>query len=390
MKPSLPNVIHLGPCSLQIPAQLGGAVERRIWEVARVQARNGAAVQVFSIGDEDGDEVIDEVLVSRVRLTGKSYLRPLQFLRKCAARIASDDAILHLHNMPEGAFVFRKRPNVRVLSLDYPRFRRGRRTPLFFFYRWCLTHFDLLLPVSHFCQLAAARYWLLPENDFHVVHNGVNLQQFHFDTSWRVKFRETYALGDAPLLAYAGRINYQKGTDLLLDSYAALKTRFPTLRLAICGPAGQFGSGQQTNLTARIAKDGGLYLGEASEHLLTALMSAADLFVLPTRCDEMFGMVAAEAQACELPIVVSDNGGLPEVVTERSGRFFPAGDGAALTATITSLLERPEELQACRDNARVNARRFAWEKICDDLTDAYRLAGLRRGSNLKVAQQEAK
>lgn len=389
MKPFLPDVIHLGPCSLQIPAQFGGAVERRIWEVAKVQARNGESVQIFTIGDEDGDQFIDDVLVSRVRLIDRSPLRSMKFLHKCSARIGSDDAILHLHNMPEGAFVFRNRPNVRVLSLDFPRFRRGRRTPLFFFYRWCLTHFDLLLPVSRFCQLAAARYWLLSESAFHVVHNGVNLEQFHFEASWRAQFRQTHALGDAPLLAYAGRINHQKGTDLLLDSYEALKLRFPTLRLVICGPAGQFASGQQTALTSRIAEVGGLYLGEASEHVLTALMSAADLFVLPTRSDEMFGMVAAEAQACELPIVVSDSGGLPEVVSAKSGRFFPAGDGVALTATIARLLERPEELRLCRENARLNAGRFAWEKIGDDLIAAYRLAGLRGGGNFNFDQQEA-
>lgn len=373
-----PDVIHIGPCSLEIPARFGGAVERRMWEIAQVQVKSGLSVQLFSLGQSDEDEMLDGVLISRVAIGTCSSWAALAFLRKCAARVRSEHAVLHFHNMPEAAWIFRRFPNPTLLAFDFPRFRRGRRTPLFLFYRWCLVRFDLLLPVSEFCKAAAAAYWFLPLSAFHVVHNGVNLEQFQPAPDLRAEFRHAHGIGNAVLLAYAGRVNEQKGTGLLLDSYVELQRSFPELRLAICGPPGQFGSKRQTDLTARIAEVGGLYLGDVSERTLTSLYNAADLFILPTRRDEMFGMVAVEAQACGTPIVCSDTGGLPEVVSTRSGSFFQSGSSRALTETVSELLHRPERLAACREHARANAARFGWEKIGHDLEAAYALAARTR------------
>jgi glycosyltransferase involved in cell wall biosynthesis len=354
-----------------------------MWELARLQRQRGHAVQIFSIGHADSDEIIDGVLVSRVQLAASSRFKAFTFLRKCSERVRSGSAILHFHSMPEAAWVFRKAENPKLLNFDFPRFRRGRQTPLFFFYRQCLTQFDLLMPVSSFCKRTAARYWVLPDKLFRVTFNGVNLDHFQPNPLARTQFREAHGLADCTVLLYAGRVNEQKGTDILIDSYCALRDEFPRLRLVVCGPPGQFGRTGETDLTRRIVQVGGLFLGAVSESELVGAFNAADIFVLPTRQDEMFGMVAAEAQACGIPVVASDNGGLPEVVARTSGALFRAGSVASLTQVLAGLLKDPRRLDDYRQRARENAGRFSWQIICDDLEVAYALAQQRRLQRLQ-------
>lgn len=374
MSPSPLEVIHIGPCHLEIPAKRGGAVERRMWELAQAQQRCGAKVRVFSVGEVDADESLNGVLISRVRVQAHPRLKMVAFLRKCSERIQTGNAVLHFHNSPEGSWVFRDHANPKVLTFDFPRFRRGRQTPLFFFYRYCLKKFDLLMPVSEFCKSSAAKYWALPKERFRVVYNGVNLAQFRPEPSLRHAFRASYGFSDNTLLVYVGRVNEQKGTDLLVNCYRVLRKEYPNLRLAIAGPPGQFGHSGETDLTRQIKEVGGLYLGAVEESQLAKLFNAADIFILPTRQDEMFGMVAAEAQACGAPVVCSDNGGLPEVVSPQSGELFRAGSAEALIESVRGLLEDPNRLARYGEQARPNAARFSWDCIARDFQTSYRIA----------------
>ena len=70
-----------------------------------------------------------------------------------------------------------------------------------------------------------------------------------------------------------------------------------------------------SDLTRRISEVGGIYLGPVQEKDLAATYNLCDVFVMPTRSIEMFGMAALEAQACGKPVVCSQHGGLPEVIS---------------------------------------------------------------------------
>src|SRR5260370_17925735 len=115
----------------------------------------------------------------------------------------------------------------------------------------------------------------------------------------------------------------------------------PRARLVVAGPPGQFGRTEGIPLTSRIAQVGGLYLGAVDESDLSAVYNMCDVFVMPTREYEMFGMAAAEAQACGKPVVCTRHGGLVEVVSERTGRYFPPGHAADLPATLQDFLTDP-------------------------------------------------
>ena len=126
----------------------------------------------------------------------------------------------------------------------------------------------------------------------------------------------------------------------------------------------------------RIAQSGGTYLGPVDEDRLAATYQMADVFVMPTRQHEMFGMAAVEAQACGVPTIASDHGGLRETVPFECGSRFPPGDAAQLGTHITALLMDEARRKACSDAAVANAARFSWARVAQDLAASYERVGI--------------
>jgi glycosyltransferase involved in cell wall biosynthesis len=98
-----------------------------------------------------------------------------------------------------------------------------------------------------------------------------------------------------------------------------------------------------------------------------ALLSAMDLFVLPSRTEGL-PLAIPEAMACALPVVATAVGGLPEVVTSDVGRLVPPLDEEALREAIAEMLSDETRLRRMGGAARRAAvERYSLERM----TDAY-------------------
>src|ERR1017187_3806593 len=91
-----------------------------------------------------------------------------------------------------------------------------------------------------------------------------------------------------------------KGTDLLIAAYRMLKR---PAALVVAGPCERFGKTQIGTLVAQVQEAGGIYLPPLDDADMPGIYNACDIFVMPTRELEMFGMAAVEAQACGKPVV---------------------------------------------------------------------------------------
>ena len=358
------KIVHLGPSVLPVTYRFGGAVQRRMLEIAKAQARRGDEVIIYSADGEQGRTENDAIEIRKVACRHRAPWRDIEYLRKALGELQNEQVdVLHFHGLAEGAAYAKRVQATKLLSFDNFLFRRGKRTPLYWWYRRALREFSYLLPVSEYCKRQFQAYWGSDGVPIRVLHNGVNLEQFSPDSVCGLAKKRALGIENKRVILYVGRVCPQKGTDLLIEAYREVRAVFRDVSLVVAGPAEQFGNGRSSNLTRRISEVGGVYLGPVAEQDLPSIYNLCDVFVMPTRSLEMFGMAALEAQACGKPVVCSNHGGLPEVVSPQSGLFFSVGNSRELAGCLRQLLLDASFYLTKAEASRHNALRFGWSKI---------------------------
>lgn len=188
---------------------------------------------------------------------------------------------------------------------------------------------DLSTNVSHEAVEAFITQGAVQPDRMLAVHNGIDTSRFSFNQQSRNKLREELQLTESNKLILAvGRLNKQKDYLNLLNAYSYLVSSYEQSRqsrLAIIGVGEEL-----DKLKATVAKHGlteyVFFLGMRKD--VHDWMSAADVFVLSSAW-EGFGLVVAEAMACERIVVATDCGGVKEVVGD-TGILVPAKDSVAL------------------------------------------------------------
>jgi glycosyltransferase involved in cell wall biosynthesis len=381
------NIVHVSGSTLpSVYTTHGGGQQRRIGELAAAQVRAGHTVIVYSPGDRDDVTTRDGVGVHLFATRDTSLASRVAFLRRTALAIrreVSPSSVVHFHGEPEVAYLGLRHRGAQVLSYDNYRFRGLRRPRLRAAYRRVFDAFDALCPCSRYCAEESAAFWGLRLDCLTVLYNGVNTTQFAPDRERGAEERRRLGMGDEDdLLLYVGRVTEQKGSDLLLDALPRMRTARPSVRLVVAGPIEQFVPGDREDArrrwTRRFEEVGATYLGPVPEERLAGLYNAADVFVMPTRELEMFGMAAVEAQACGTPVVASDHGGLRETVPLEVGGRFRVNDPNALAETVLRVLSMGEGRTALGERARQNASAYSWDRIASDSMEIYETCLERR------------
>ncbi len=175
-----------------------------------------------------------------------------------------------------------------------------------------------------------------------------------------------------PEVLHVGSTIPRKRIDVLLDVVAALRRRYPTLRLIRVG--GDF-TREQRRRVARLGLDGHITVLPFLERPVLASVYRRATVVLQPSDREGFGLPVAEAMACGTPVVASDLKPLREVGGQVAS-YCPVGDVEAWAATVSSLLEeRRGDGQAWarrRAAGIMDARRFSAIEHARKMLDVYR------------------
>jgi len=116
---------------------------------------------------------------------------------------------------------------------------------------------------------------------------------------------------------------------------------------------------------------GGIYVPPVADKDLPSLFSAADFLLMPTRELEMFGMAAVEAQACGIPVLASDHGGLKETVPDGAGIRFLPSDRQDLEEKWARLAMDQDLRRTLAKGARENARSYGWNEVARQYQEVY-------------------
>lgn len=191
--------------------------------------------------------------------------------------------------------------------------------------------------------------------------------------------RARFARPEEAIALHASNFRAIKNIGDVVRIFAAVAAERPTV-LLMCG------DGPEAGAAHRLARELGVqdrihFIGVQED--ITPIMSIADVFLLPSSY-ESFGLVALEAMACEVPVVCSKIGGLPEVVTEGASGFLrPVGDIVAMAEAVLEALD-PQRLPEMRHQARrLAVHRFSTSRILPQVEALYaEVAGRRRGVRL--------
>jgi glycosyltransferase involved in cell wall biosynthesis len=173
-------------------------------------------------------------------------------------------------------------------------------------------------------------------------------------------------------LLFVGRLNKQKGIELLLHALSRIPDTGVTLDVVADGDDRDelLGISQALGLDGRVRWHAPVPQSELVEYY-----RGAAALVVPS-VDEGLGLVAVEAQLCETPVVAFDSGGLPDIVQhDRTGILVRDVDAGALAAALVSLLERDDRGAALGAAGRLHAlATFAPESVARRYADVYRSA----------------
>ena len=258
---------------------------------------------------------------------------------------------------------------------------------------WMLTYeASEVIVNSNYMKNELQRLFGLPYEKINVIPNGVNLNLFN-GIERDYNFRRQFAMDNEKIILFMGRLVYEKGIQHLIAAMPKILEGYHDTKLVIAGKGGML-----DELKAQVD-----YLGISEKVCFAGYMKgkdvqkmykAADISVFPSTY-EPFGIVALEAMLSENPVVVSDIGGLNEIVQHReNGMKTYCGNPNSIADSILELLYDHKLCAEITKKAKNKVRNeYNWSKISQDTHFAYQKAicqSMAEKQKREIEQERAK
>ncbi|MFN4253583.1 MAG: N-acetyl-alpha-D-glucosaminyl L-malate synthase BshA [Saprospiraceae bacterium] len=188
--------------------------------------------------------------------------------------------------------------------------------------------------------------------DVRVIYNFIDFERFRKTN--KDHFKKIIAPNGEAILAHTSNFRRVKRVEDVVCVFKKVHDELPCKLLMI-------GDGPERQNAERLCRELGLhdsvrFLGK--QDAIEELLAICDLFVMPSE-SESFGLAALEAMACEVPVISSNGGGLPEVnIHGETGFLSDIGNVEEMAANAVRLLRDPDLLAQFRANALAQAKRF--------------------------------
>ena len=239
---------------------------------------------------------------------------------------------------------------------------------------WMLTYESSEVIVnSNYMKNEVQRLFGLPYDKINVIPNGVNLQLFS-NVNIDYDFRRQYAMDNEKIILYVGRLVYEKGIQNLIAAMPKVLDRYHDSKLIICGRGGMIDELREQVKYLGI-ENKVYFAGYCDSKKMQKMYKCADVAVFPSTY-EPFGIVAIESMLSGTPTIVSDVGGLNEIIEHGvTGMKSYAGNANSIADSVLSLLFDPKLCANISQNAIKKVKEnYNWSKITDSTYYVYQLA----------------
>ena len=258
---------------------------------------------------------------------------------------------------------------------------------------WMLTYESSEVIVnSKFMKNDLQRLFGLPYEKINVVANGINSTAYS-GVEKDYDFRRQYAADNEKIILFMGRLVYEKGVQHLISAMPKILENYHDAKLVIAGKGGML-----DELKAQVEAMGlgqkVYFTGYLNAKQVSKMYKCADISVFPSTY-EPFGIVALEAMLAGVPTVVSDVGGLNEIVDHGvDGMKSYAGNPNSLADSILALLFNPQLCESIAKKAKAKVKNeYSWTKIAQDTHFIYQKAicqTMAERQAHQIAQENAK
>jgi glycogen(starch) synthase len=245
-----------------------------------------------------------------------------------ARRVSGKPLILHIHSLEYDRSGENVNPEIREIE------REG------------LDQADRIIAVSHRTKRMIEERYGIPSGKIAVVYNAVTRAEAR--SIYRTERRGTPR--DQKIVLYLGRITFQNGPDYFIEAAARVLEVLPD----------ELGIGSRVHFT-------GFLQGEEIERIF----SLSDLYVMPS-VSEPFGISPLEAMLYDVPVVISRQSGVAEILKHALKVDF--WDVRDIAGKIIAVLKYPVLAGEMAEKAREELRGIRWETAAERITDIYRKA----------------
>ena len=239
---------------------------------------------------------------------------------------------------------------------------------------WLLTYEATEVIVnSNFMKSEIQRLFGLPFEKINVIPNGINLTNYT-GIERDYDLRRQYAMDNEKIILYVGRLVYEKGIQYLIGAMPKILQNYNDAKLVICGKGGMID--ELRTEVHNLGIDNKVYFaGYCDSKKVPKMYKCADVAVFPSTY-EPFGIVALEAMLAGVPTVVSDVGGLNEIINHGvTGMKSYAGNSNSIADSVLSLLFDKKLCDTVSKNAIKEVKElYNWNKIAQDTHYVYEQA----------------
>lgn len=379
--------------SWEFPPRIIGGISPHVYYLSKSLARNGIKVYVVTC-DFPGaaqHEVVDGVEVFRI----DSYKNPspdfatwvflmnVNMQKEAAALVNSLDGkvdVFHAHdwlvaNAGIGLkHVFRKPLLATMHSTEI-----GRRNGIHFDYERMIHETEAWLTYEAWRVICCSDYMVshvkwafgLPADKLVMVPNGVDAEAYakigNDDLS---RFRSKFALPEEKIVLFVGRLVHEKGVHVLVNAVSRVLEKVNAKFIIV-------GNGYMKEQLSNIVKNMGfahkvMFTGFVDDETLRKLQQCADVSVVPSLF-EPFGIVALEAMAAKSPVVVSDTGGLSEIVEHgvTGVKVYPDNPDSLAWGITKVLLDEAYANWIKTDAYKKIHEKYDWDRIAQQTKAIY-------------------
>lgn len=221
--------------------------------------------------------------------------------------------------------------------------------------RTICNQYDAVIAPSNYIKRILTKYGGADSSQIHVLYNGITVEPY--SESHVSEIRRTLLSDSKYLVVNACRMVPWKGLDYLIEAFRILPE---DIRLVLIG------DGPVRNTIQSMAKGlNVVFLDKMPHSQVQSYIRACDVFVMPSLF-ENFPLAALDCLATQTPIIATNIGGTPEIITHNeTGLLIKAGEVEAIADSVLRLLSDSELYAKIKTNQEERLKKYLWENLID-------------------------